>query len=328
MTDKYDVAAIGNAIVDILAKVSDDFIKKHALEKGSMSLIDENQADELYSDMPTAIEISGGSAANTLAGVASLGGKAAFIGKVKNDDLGRIFKHDLQSIGVDYNTAPATEGPATAKCLVVVTPDAERTMSTFLGATRGITENDIDENIIAQSKVVYLEGYLWDEEHAKNAMRKAVDFARKHNKKVALSLSDPFCVDRHRDEFYELIKDGVDILFANEEEIKKLTQQDSVESAAKNISNLCQIAAITLGPKGAIILEGSKQEDISAVSNLNVVDTTGAGDLFAAGFLFALTQGKDVKTCGKFGVLSASEIIQHMGARPETNLSEYVKNAA
>ena len=325
---KYDVVGLGNAIVDVIAKVEDSYLEKHELNKGSMALIDEAQAETLYDDMPPAVESSGGSAANTLAGISSFGGAGAFIGKVKDDELGRIFAHDLKAIGVHYQTKPAKDGASTARCLIAVTADAERTMSTFLGATRGITTGDIEENLIKDSKILYLEGYLWDEQHAKNAMRKAVELAKQYDCKVALSLSDPFCVNRHRAEFLQLIEEGVDIVFANEEEIKGLFETDDFDIAAANAKNIAEIVAITRGAKGSVIVNGDKQEKISVPSGLNVVDTTGAGDLYASGFLYGYTNGNSLAECGRLATVAASEIVGHMGARPEVNLADLAKKAA
>lgn len=324
----YDVVAVGNAIVDILAKVDEAYLTRHGLAKASMTLIDEQQAYTLYDDMPPATEKSGGSAANSCAGIASFGGKAAFIGKVKNDELGAIFGHDLRSIGVHYNTPPSEKGAATAKCLIAITPDAERTMATFLGATREITENDIDETLIANSKVTYLEGYLWDEPHAKAAMRRAVEIARKYGRKVALSLSDSFCVERHRAEFLGLIKEGVDILFANEAEIKCLFQDENFDACVKKVKDFADIVAVTRGGTGSVVLHYGNVETIHAQKGLKVVDTTGAGDLYAAGFLFGYTHGYNMAQCGRLATLAASEIIQQIGARPERTLATLVKDAA
>lgn len=325
---KYDVVGVGNAIVDILAKVDDSFLKKHGLTKASMSLISETEAYTLYDDMPPAVEKSGGSAANTLAGIASFGGKAAFIGKVKDDELGGIFGHDLRSIGVHFDTMPSKKGAATAKCLIAITPDAERTMSTFLGATKEITIDDIDEDVIASSKVTYLEGYLWDEPNAKEAMKRAVAIARKNDRKVALSLSDAFCVDRHRQEFLNLIKEGVDILFANEAEVKCLFETDNLDQCVEKIKSYADIIAITLGAKGSLVIHGDVIQKIAPVTGIKVVDTTGAGDLYASGFLYGYTHGYNFEQCGKLATLSASEVIQHVGARPESKLSDLIKNAA
>jgi sugar/nucleoside kinase (ribokinase family) len=326
---KYDVTGVGNAIVDILAQVDESFLQKHGLVKASMTLIDEKQASALYEDMPPAIEKSGGSAANTMAGIASFGGKAAFIGKVKDDDLGKIFAHDLRSIGVHYSTKPAIDGVSTAKCLISITPDAERTMATYLGATREIHIVDIDEDVIANSKVTYLEGYLWDEQHAKNAMRRSVEIAKKNGKTVALSLSDAFCVGRHREGFLTLIREGVDIVFANEAEIKCLFEDDNFDSAIEKARGLTEIVAVTRGAKGSVILNGDITEEILLPSGLiKVVDTTGAGDLYASGFLYGYTQGKNLAKCGRLATIAASEVIQHIGARPEENLAGLAKKVA
>ena len=321
---KYDVVGLGNAIVDVLAKVDDEFINEHNLPKGGMTLIEEKQAEDIYDKMPPAVEKSGGSAANTLAGIASFGGTGAFIGKVKNDSLGKIFSHDLKAVGVHYETPPSESGASTARCLVAITSDAQRTMATFLGATRGITEDDINPELIKNSKILYLEGYLWDEAAAKEAMRKAVKLAKQYDKKVALSLSDPFCVDRHRAEFIELIRDGVDILFANEEEIKSLFEAGDISSTAEAFRSICEIVAITKGENGSVIVTSGDLIEIEAPKGLDVVDTTGAGDLYASGFLYGLTQGKDLAECGRLATISASEIISHVGARPEVKLADLV----
>lgn len=319
---QFDVAAVGNAIVDVLAKVSETFLIKHNISKGGMVLIEQNQAEEIYDDMPPAVEKSGGSAANTVAGIVSLGGSAAFIGKVKNDQLGAIFTHDLKSVGVHYTTKAAENGLSTARCLIGVTEDAQRSMATFLGATREITKADIDEEVIANAKVTYLEGYLWDEQHAKDAMRQAVKFAVKHGGEIALSLSDSFCVNRHREEFLELITHNVDILFANEAEIKALLGLENVNDAIEKLSGICKVTAITLGSEGSIIISNGNSYKIQAGKNLNVVDTTGAGDLYASGFLFGYTHGYSLEECGHIATIAASEIIQHLGARPEVRLAD------
>ncbi len=318
----FNITAIGNAIVDVLAKVDETFISNNNLQKGGMTLIDEDQAEAIYSNMPPAIEKSGGSAANTVAGLVSLGGSAAFIGKVKNDQLGAIFTHDLKSLGVHYTTTPSQNGLSTARCLISVTSDAQRTMATFLGATKEITKNDIDEEIIENSQVIYLEGYLWDEQNAKDAMREAVRLALKHGREIALSLSDSFCVTRHRTEFLELIKNSVDIVFANEAEVTELFNNSNVIESAKELSKICKVAAITLGSQGSLIISDDGVYVIEAGKNLNVVDTTGAGDLYASGFLFGYTQGYSLDECGRIATIAASEIIQHMGARPEVSLAD------
>lgn len=319
---EFDVAAIGNAIVDVLAKVDEDFITAHTMQKGGMILIDESQAESIYSAMPPSTERSGGSAANTIAGIVSLGGSAAFIGKVKDDQLGKIFAHDLKSQGVHYTTQPTTMGSSTARCLVAVTPDAERSMATYLGATRSITKDDIDEEIIANAKVIYLEGYLWDEQHAKDAMREAVRLAVKYGREIALSLSDSFCVTRHREELLDLIAKNVDVLFANEQEIKELFRVDNIKDAVLKLSSMCKVAIITLGSSGSVIIANESAYVAEAAKDLNVVDTTGAGDLYAAGFLFGYTKGLSLDECGRIATLAASEIIQHIGARPEVRLAD------
>lgn len=324
----FDVVAIGNAIVDVLAKVDDNFLSTHNLQKGGMILIDESQAEAIYGAMPPSTEKSGGSAANTIAGILSLGGSAAFIGKVKNDQLGQIFTHDLKSQGVHYTTKPAADGPSTARCLVAVTPDAERSMATYLGATRGITKQDIDEEIIANSKVVYLEGYLWDEQNAKDAMREAVRIAIKYGREIALSLSDSFCVTRHKEELLELIKKHVDILFANEQEIKELFGIDDLKDAALQLAEMCKVSVITLGSNGSLIISSDSAYIVQAGKGLKVVDTTGAGDLYAAGFLFGYTQGLPLDECGRIATLAASEVIQHIGARPEVSLADLLREEA
>ncbi len=275
---EYDVLGIGNAIVDVLAQVDEGFLARQGLVKGAMQLIDEVAAHDLYEAMGPGIEASGGSAANTIAGLASFGRKTAFIGKVRDDELGGIFAHDIRSIGVHFATPPATEGPTTARCLVLITPDGERTMNTWLGASQNLTVDDVDEDLVRASAITYLEGYLWDPPHAKEAFVKAAETARRAGRKVALTLSDSFCVDRHRDSFLELIRKQVDILFANEAEIKSLYQ-------------------------------------VAAHPVEQVVDATGAGDLFAAGFLAGFTQGRPVADCARMGALAASHIIQQIGAR-------------
>ncbi len=321
---KFDVVGVGNAIVDILAKVDDSFITENGLKKGNMVLIEENQAEKLYNSMPPAVEKSGGSAANTVAGIVSLGGKAAFIGKTKDDQLGKIFRHDLTSIGVHFSTPAAKHGLSTARCMVAVTPDAERTMATFLGAAKEITIDDVEEDVIATAKVTYLEGYLWYEQHAKAAMREAVSIATKYNRKISLSLSDQFCVINHKEEFLELIKKNVDILFANEEEIKELLGIKNIHQSLDKLKSLCEIVAITLGSKGSSIIADNKHYEIPPAKSIKVVDTTGAGDLYASGFLYAYTNGYNIRDCGKIATIAASEVITHIGARPEVSLASLI----
>jgi len=312
---KFDVAGIGNAIVDVLSFADDAAIAKHGLIKGSMMLVDELRSESLYRQMGPTQACSGGSVANTLAGLASLGSKTAFIGKVKNDQLGSIFTHDLHAVGVHFSTSPMERGPATANCLVYVTPDAQRTMATYIGACSRVSETDIDAQIIERSAVTYIEGYLWDTETAKAAIRKAIQIARAAKKKIAFTLSDTFCVDRHREEFMSLIQNDIDILFANEAEVKSLYQTDDIDAALAKIRGACPIAAVTRGEEGSVVLTADAVETAPTKRVANVVDTTGAGDLYASGFLFGLTRDWDLPTCAGLGNRCAGEIITQLGAR-------------
>ena len=322
----YDVVAVGNAIVDVIAKKEDSFLAEHNLPKGIMSLIDEKRADELYKYIQDdCIRCSGGSAANTIAGIASLGGKPAFIGKVRDDELGQIFKKDISELGVHFDTAPLIEPPPTASCLIIVSPDAERTMNTYLGACARLAPKDITEELIKSSKITYMEGYLWDEDEAKAAMVKAGTIAHNANRNVSLTLSDPFCVDRHRGEFLGLIDNLVDILFCNEAELCSLYRTQSLNDAIENIRNECEITVVTCGKHGSIIVTADSTIKIEAEFTEKLVDTTGAGDSFAAGFLMGYAQEKPLETCAKMGGIAASEIISHYGARPETSLAELMK---
>jgi len=318
--ETLDVVGIGNAIVDVIAHASDAFLTDQKLPKGGMTLIDADRAKELYGLMEPAVEMSGGSAANTIAGVASFGGKAGFIGKVRNDQLGDVFGHDIRALGVTYGTPAATEGAPTARCLILVTPDAQRTMNTFLGACVSLGPDDVDPALIEASAVTYLEGYLWDPPQAKEAFRKAVDIAHGAGRKVALSLSDAFCVDRWRDEFRDLVSGGVDIVFANEAELKSLYQVDDFDAGLQAIRNHCEVAALTRSEKGSVIIAGNETHVIDAHPVDQVVDTTGAGDLYAAGFLFGYTRGQPLAECGRLGALAAAEVISHFGARPDVPL--------
>jgi sugar/nucleoside kinase (ribokinase family) len=317
----YHVAGIGNAIVDILSHSPEAFLQQHNMVKGSMRLIDKADAEHLYASMPPATEISGGSAANTIAGICSFGGKTAYIGKVKNDQLGDIFTHDIRSLGVHFTTPYATDGESTARCFVIITPDAQRTMSTYLGAAGSITVDDIDEQVIASSHVTYLEGYLWDRPAAKEAMRKAIRIAKENKRKVALTLSDSFCVDRHRAEFMQLISEDIDILFANEAEITALYECSHFDEAIMRSRVDCAIAALTRGDKGSVIVTANELLEIRAEQCVPV-DTTGAGDLYAGGFLYGYTQNLPLAECGRLGSLAAAEVISNIGARPEKILSE------
>jgi len=319
-----DVIGIGNAIVDVIAHASEKDLTDLELTKGAMTLIDAARAEFLYERMGAAVEISGGSAANTMVGCAQLGGAAAYIGKVRNDQFGGIFLHDISAAGVEFPTAPAITGEPTARCLVFVTPDAQRTMETYLGASVGLGPDDIDAHGIRRAKITYLEGYLWDAPPAKKAFVLASEIAHAAGKKVALTLSDAFCVDRHRQSFQELIAAHVDILFANEAEIISLYQTTNFDQALAQVKNHCEMVALTRSEKGAVILSRDDTHTIKAAPVAQVLDTTGAGDLFAAGFLFGVTRGHSPAICGRIGSICAAEIISHFGARPEKSLDQLV----
>lgn len=319
----YDVACIGNAIVDVLTHADDAAIDRLKLNRGVMTLIDERRAEEIYGQMGPGVEVSGGSAGNTAAGLAALGGKAAFIGKVHDDQLGAVFRHDLRAQGVVFNTPPLANGPATARCMIFVTPDAHRTMNTYLGACVELGPEDIDEAIVGRSQVVYFEGYLWDPPRAKEAMRKAAKIVHAAGGRMAITLSDPFCVERHRDEFLGLLGQEVDIVFANEHEITSLYQCD-FETAVKRVAKDVQIAALTRSQHGSVVVAGDRVVRVPAEPIARLVDTTGAGDLYASGFLYGLTQGHDLALCARLGSIAAAEIISHIGARPEADLAALV----
>ncbi len=320
---RYDVIGLGSAIVDVLAFCDDTILGELGLAKGSMALIDESRAETLYTHMGPSNECSGGSAANTLAGLASLGGRGAFIGKVKRDQLGEIFTHDIRACGVQFNTTPADSGAATARCLIFVTPDAQRTMNTFLGACLGLTPADIDNAPISQAHILYLEGYLWDSPAMLAAARHAIATAEAADTRVALTLSDSFCVDRHRDALLAQLPE-VDILFANEAEIIALTQAPDFTTAQQRAQDLCDIIVITRSEKGAVVLADGKVEIVPAEAVTDVVDTTGAGDLFASGFLYGATRGWDVRACASLGNACAGKIIQQTGARSAVPLDRLV----
>jgi sugar/nucleoside kinase (ribokinase family) len=322
---QYDVVGIGNAIVDVIARTDEKFIAEKKLAKGAMTLIDEAQAEALYAAMPPGLESSGGSAANTMAGIASLGGTGAFFGKVKNDQLGKVFAHDIRAIGVSFATKPAADGPSTARCLIVVTPDAQRTMSTYLGAAVNLGPEDIDEAVVKNSRVTYLEGYLWDPPRAKEAFVKAAKVAHAAGRKVSLSLSDAFCVDRHRAEFRDLVQGHVDILFANESEIKSLYEVEDFDAALQAVRGSCEIACLTRSEKGSLIVAGEEVHMIDAERVGPVTDTTGAGDLYASGFLYGWSHGYGLARAGRIASLAAAEAISHVGARPQTSLKALVK---
>jgi sugar/nucleoside kinase (ribokinase family) len=318
---RFDVVGIGNAIVDVLAHADEDFLVRFDLNKGAMTLIDSDRAAALYENMAPAVECSGGSVANTIACLASLGGAGAFIGKVHDDQLGAIFRHDIRALGIDFGTEPSTGGAPTARCLIFVTPDAERTMQTYLGACVELSPADIDPDVIAAAKVTYLEGYLWDPPGAKEAFIAASDLAHDAGRSVALSLSDPFCVDRYRDEFRDLVERHIDIVFANEEEIRSLYQVKTFDAALQHVRGHCRIAALTRSEKGSVIVLGDEIHVIDAEPVAHVVDTTGAGDAYAAGFLYGLTHGKPLPDCARLGGIASAEVISHVGARPETPLN-------
>lgn len=319
---RFDVVGIGNAIVDIIGRCDEAVLAKVGAAKGSMRLVDADEVKKIYANMGPAIEASGGSAANTIAGVASFGGKAAFIGTIADDDFGKIFSHDIRSIGVELSVRPVAGAAPTSRSLILVTPDGERTMNTFLGISTSFNETQLDEKLIAESAYLYLEGYLFDQESAKTAFHSALRIAKTANRKIALSLSDGFCVDRHRDDFLALIRSGIDVLFANETEIKSLYQTSSFEEAAEAVRKDTPLAALTRSNKGSLVLSGGNSISISTYPVDAVVDTTGAGDLYAAGFLFGLAHEYDLETSGKLASLAASEIISHIGARPAVSLRE------
>jgi sugar/nucleoside kinase (ribokinase family) len=323
---QYDVLGIGNAIVDVIARTEEDFLLKQGMNKGTMALIDEARAQAIYDAMGPAIETSGGSAANTIVGLASLGSRAAFIGKVRDDELGRAFSHDIRAAGVAYATPPAADGPSTARCYVLVTPDGERTMNTYLGAAQDLHPADIDAEMVAASAIVYLEGYLWDPKNAKDAFVKAAKIAHEAKRMVALSLSDAFCVDRWRAEFLQLMRSGtVDLIFANEGELHSLYQTSDFDTAVKAVRADVATAVVTRSEKGCLIISREGTEAVPAFPVERVVDTTGAGDLFAAGFLSGLARGADDRSCGRLGALAAAEVIQHLGARPERSLRDLAR---
>jgi len=322
MTALYDVAAIGNAIVDVIAPADEAFLSAEGLAKGAMTLIDETRARQLYGRMAPGMETSGGSGGNTVAGVASLGGRAAFIGKVASDQLGEVFAHDMRALGAAFETAPLIGGPATARCLINVTPDGERTMCTYLGACVELTAADVTPALVEGAKILYLEGYLFDPHEARRAFAKAAALARGAGRVIAITLSDAFVVERHREALLGFIDGQVDILFANETEILALTQAADFEAAAQAIADRVQIAAITRGARGSVVLADGERHFVQAFPVDQVVDTTGAGDQYAAGFLTGLATGRPLGVCGALGSLAASEVVSHYGPRPQTSLLE------
>jgi sugar/nucleoside kinase (ribokinase family) len=322
---RFDVIGIGNAIVDIIGRCDEAYLAGIGATKGSMRLVGADDVAKIYATMGTAVEISGGSAANTIAGVASFGGKAAFIGTIADDEFGKIFKHDIRSIGVEFSVEPIANAAPTSRSLILVTPDGERTMNTFLGISTRLDESQLNLDLIRDSAILYLEGYLFDDPKAKQAFRKALHTAKTAGRKVALTLSDGFCVDRHRAEFVELIRSGIDILFANESEIKSLYQTESFELAAKSASEDAKLAVLTRSAKGSVIFAEGRTIEIGSEPISELIDTTGAGDLYAAGFLFGYSKGYDLEICGRLASLAASEIISHIGARPEIALSDLAR---
>src|SRR6185312_8315386 len=323
---RYDVLGIGNAIFDVLVKTDESFLGRHGMTKGSMTLIDEARAGAIYRDMGPATEMSGGSAANTIVGIASLGGRAAYVGKVKDDQIGRLYIHDIRAAGVAFETAAASEGPATGCSYILVTGDGERTMNTYLGAAQQLAPADIDPVQIASARIVYLEGYLWDPKDAKEAFVKASSIAHEAGRRVALTLSDSFCVDRYRDEFIELMRKAtVDIVFANEAELHSLYQTSDFDTALGQLRADARLGVVTRSEKGCLVASGEGVIAVPAFPIEALVDTTGAGDLFAAGFLFGLVRGTGYENAGRLGALAAAEVIQHVGARPQVSLKELAR---
>ncbi len=322
-----DVVGIGDAIVDVQCRTDDSLLAAQGLVKGTMALIDAPRAESLYALMSQSSESSGGSAANTIAGIASLGGKAGFIGKVADDELGKLFASDLRGMGVAYDTPPLKGGPRTGRCLILVTQDAQRTMNTFLGASVEFEASDIDRARIEAAQVTYLEGYLFDRPTAKAAFRGAAEIAHKAGRKLALSLSDPFCVERHRADFRDLVHHHIDVLFANEIEICSLYETKDFDSAAKAVRGECEIAVLTRSAQGSVVVTKSEMLAVPAAPVSKVVDTTGAGDLYASGFLYGLTHGRELAVCGRLGSLCAAEIISHFGARPDASLKDLAAKA-
>ena len=320
-----DVVTIGNALVDVLAHVTDDQLAALGLEKSSWEMIDAAEADRLYAAMPPSLEISGGCAANTAVGVVSMGGTAGFVGKVRNDQLGSVFLDDIRAAGVEFAAPPAESGPATGRCLILVTPDAHRTLRPFLGAATAIGPTDIDEDMFRRARAIYVEGFLWETPGAKDAIRKAMEVARGSEAIVAFTLSDAVCVERHRAEFIELLDGGaIDVLFANEAEVTSLFETADLDAAANLVRKRCRLAALTRGADGSVVVAGDDTHVVGVAGNGRVVDATGAGDLYAAGFLYGLTHGADPRRCGELGAIAAAEIVSHIGARPERRLAELI----
>src|SRR4030088_1124136 len=323
---KYDVLGIGNAIFDVLVQTDEGFLAAHGMTKGGMALIDEVRASSIYRDMGPAVEMSGGSAANTIVGVANLGARAAYVGKVRDDQIGGLYTHDIRAAGVAFETKAAAGGPATGCSYILVTPDGERTMNTYLGAAQELMPDDIDAAEVAASAIIYLEGYLWDPKNAKDAFVKASIIAHEAGRQVALTLSDSFCVDRYRGEFLDLMRSRtVDLVFANEAELQSLYQTSDFDTALKQLRVDTKLGVVTRSEKGCVVATADGITAVPAFPIEKMVDTTGAGDLFAAGFLFGLVRGAGFENAGRLGALAAAEVIQHIGARPQTSLKELAK---
>ncbi len=327
MSSSFDVAAVGNAIVDVIASASDAFLRGENLTKGAMMLIDADRASSLYTSMAAGIEASGGSAGNTVAGVASLGGRAAYVGKVADDALGEVFRHDITAIGVHFRPTPSKGEEGTGRCLVNVTEDGQRTMCTYLGAANALTPEDVDPQLIEAAEIIYLEGYLFDPPAARAAFTKAADIGRRAGRRVALTLSDAFVVERHRDALLSFIQDNADIVFANEAEAMALFQTADFDEALKGLSAKVATAVVTRGAEGSVIVTDGTTTVIDAAPVAQVVDTTGAGDQYAAGVLYGLARTLDPRTCGKLGALCAAEVIAHFGPRPQTPLKALAEAA-
>jgi sugar/nucleoside kinase (ribokinase family) len=321
---RYDVVGVGNALVDVISHADDSFIDEHGLVKGSMTLVDTDRALQIYRALGGAVEMSGGSAANTMCGIASLGGSAAYIGKVSGDDLGEVFGHDLRAVGVQFRPGASSDDTPTGRCIIVVTPDAERTMNTYLGVSSLLCIDDIDEATVAAGAVLYMEGYLYDRDEAKAAFRHAAGIAHSNGRLVSLTLSDSFCVDRHRTDFRSLVADEVDILFGNEHELISLYEVETLSEAITRVQVDCSLAVVTTGPDGCLVVspEGVLYESAQPVDR--VLDTTGAGDLFAAGFLFGFTRSMPLSECARLGSIAAAEVISHVGPRPLVELSTLI----
>lgn len=325
---RFDVLCIGNAIVDIIARCDEGFLVDNNIIKGAMNLIDADRAELLYSRMGPAIEASGGSAGNTAAGLASFGSRSAYFGKVSSDQLGTIFSHDIRALGVHFDTKPLDGTPPTARSMIFVTPDGERSMNTYLGACVELGPEDIEADVVADAKITYFEGYLWDPPRAKDAIRQCAEIGHKHGREMSMTLSDPFCVGRYRAEFLDLMRSGtIDIVFANAEEAKSLYETDNFEHAVSQLRKDCKLAAITRSEHGSVIVRGDERHDIDAIDIDEVVDTTGAGDLYAAGFLHGYANGKPLDECGKLGSLAAGLVIQQIGPRPLLSLKDAARNA-